>query len=97
MRKEIESGTVGFSLIINDNRMSILDNVKSLFLSPRFISFYWRTGGMASIGLLNLIAENITTLGLPAWAVVIIGLAIGEGTKALSNLSQGKDLGFAKK
>ena len=77
--------------------MTILNNLKNLFLSPRFISFYWRTGAVASMGLLSLIGENLTTLDFPNWLIIIVGLAISEGTKAISNLSKGKEMGFAKK
>lgn len=76
--------------------MTILQNILSLFQSPRFVSFYWRTGGMAAIAFLNLIVESLTTLGLPVWAVALIGLAIGELTKALNNAMQDKPMGFAK-
>ena len=76
--------------------METFNKVLDLFQSPRFVSFYWRTGGMALVGLLNLISADITSLGLPAWAVVLIGLAIGEGTKALNNAMQDKPLGFSK-
>lgn len=76
--------------------METFNKVLDLFQSPRFVSFYWRTGGMALITLLNLISESLTTLGLPAWVVVLIGLAIGEGTKALNNAMQDKPMGFQK-
>ena len=105
INKFIDTGTVGFSyeLIHKNNSMYsnpfkvIWENIVNLFLSPRFISFYWRTGGMALIGLLSFISENLNALSLPPWAVVLLGLAIGEATKAISNLKQGKDLGFSAK
>jgi len=77
--------------------MEILQNIKSLFLSPRFISFYWQAGSVAVVGLLNLIAENLTTLGLPAWLTVATGLMIAQGTKAISNWVNDKPLGFSNK
>ena len=77
--------------------MEILNNILSLFQSPRFISFYWQTGSVALIGLLNLISENTADLGLPAWAVVFVGLALSQLTKAITNLTQGKPMGFARK
>lgn len=76
--------------------MEYLKNIFSLFQSPRFVSFYWRTGGMALVALLNLISTDITSLGLPVWAVALIGLAIGEVTKALNNAMQDKPMGFVK-
>lgn len=77
--------------------MEILNNIKNLFLSSRFISFYWRTGGMALAGLLDLVLQGIDSVGLPVWAVALIGLAIGEATKAINNLVQSKDMGFSQK
>jgi len=76
--------------------MDILNKILELFISPRFISFYWRTGSMATVGFLNLISEGITDVGLPAYAVVVIGLILSEATKAISNLKQGKPLGFSR-
>lgn len=75
----------------------ILVNIGNLFISPRFVSFYWRTAGMAIAELLNMIANGIADVGLPVWAVAILGLLIGEATKAVNNWVKGKDLGFAKK
>ena len=77
--------------------MEIINNIKNLFLSPRFIAFYWQAGSVSVIGLLNLVSENISSLGLPSWGVVAVGLVIAQITKALSNYSQGKEMGFAKK
>lgn len=77
--------------------MEIIKNIKSLFISPRFISFYWRTGAVSLVGLISLVLENISNLGLPTFAVVIIGLLLGEATKALSNYVNEKPLGFSVK
>ena len=77
--------------------MKILENIAGLFVSPRFITFYINTGLIAGVGLFSLISENLGGLGLPEWAVVLIGLAIAQITKALNNLKQGKDMGFAPK
>lgn len=77
--------------------MQILINVKNLFISPRFISFYWRTAMLAASGLLALISENITSIGIPAWTVVIVGLLLGEATKAINNKLNAKPMGFSQK
>lgn len=77
--------------------MQILINIKNLFISPRFISFYWRTGAIALSGLIALVAENIADIGLPSLAVLIIGLVLGEASKALNNFINGKPMGFAPK
>lgn len=77
--------------------MNILINLKNLLISPRFISFYWRTGSMAVVALVDLISENITGIGLPTWAIPLVGLVLGELTKALNNLANYKSMGFAPK
>lgn len=77
--------------------MEIIINIKNLFISPRFISFYWRTGALALSELLALIAENVANIGLPGWAVLVIGLLLGEATKALNNFINGKPMGFVPK
>jgi len=77
--------------------MTFFDKVKDLLLSPRFMSWYWNMGTIAFVGFLSLIAENLANLGLPAWAVIGIGGFITQLTKAMSNASQGKELGFSKK
>lgn len=76
--------------------MNVLNNIKNLFISPRFVSFYWQAGSVVVVGLLNLIAENLTTIGLPEWAVVFTGLLIAQATKAISNRNAGKPMGFKK-
>lgn len=77
--------------------MEIIKNLGSLLISPRFMSFYWRTGAIAGVGFLNLISEGMANLGLPGWGVVVAGLIISELTKALNNLVNGKEMGFARK
>jgi len=77
--------------------MKILINLKNLLISPRFQSFYWRTGGMAVISFLNLISENIAEVGLPVWAVALVGLLLGEITKGITNYLNNKPMGFAPK
>jgi len=76
--------------------MTILNNLKNLLISARFTSFYWRSGSIIAVEFLSMIGDGLAGLGLPAWAVILIGLAIAEGTKAIKNLSKGKPMGFAK-
>ena len=77
--------------------MKILINLKNLLISPRFQSFYWRVGLTAVAGFLNLVAENITGLGLPLMIIPFLGMALAEITKALNNLANDKAMGFAPK
>ena len=50
----------------------------------RLKSFLWRLGSVCVIAGLNFIAQEIGDLGMPVWAVGIIGLASGELTKFLN-------------
>ena len=76
--------------------MEILTNLKNLLLSPRFTTFYWNSGLILAVGFLNLMAEGIADIGLSSFWVVTIGLVLGQATKALSNLTKGEPMGFAK-
>jgi hypothetical protein len=77
--------------------MEILINIKNLFISPRFITFYWNVGLTALVGLISLVSQNLDGLGLPVWAIVVIGAGLAQATKAISNFLQNKPLGFAPK
>jgi len=59
-------------------------------MSNRFKSFYWRAGSMMLVALLNAFVESSSTFGLSTQVVVLLGLVLGEITKALNNFSQGK-------
>lgn len=54
-------------------------------LKKRVVSLLWRAGCVGSIAALALISEQLGTLELPNWAVVIVGLGLSEATKWLSN------------
>ena len=77
--------------------MEILKNLWNLLISPRFQAFYWNTGCIAIIGFLNLLSENIVDIGLPVWAVGLIGLGLSQLTKAVSNYKNDKPMGFVYK
>jgi tetrahydromethanopterin S-methyltransferase subunit C len=54
-------------------------------MKKRLASFAWRTGGMVLAYALAAIAENLSIFELPVWATTVIGLVIGEITKAINN------------
>ena len=64
-----------------ENKKLLLNGVKSLA---------WRTGAFAAVGLLNL----VTQLNMPTEVQLVIGLLVGEITKAINKKYQ---LGQAKK
>lgn len=53
-------------------------------LKKRIKSFLWRTGAVMVIAGLNFIVKEVGGLGLPVWAVGMIGLIGGEITKWLN-------------
>lgn len=53
-------------------------------LVKRLKSFAWRLGGMAVVAGLNFVAENLGLTGLSPAVVAVIGLGVGELTKALN-------------
>jgi hypothetical protein len=60
------------------------DTVKSILLSTRFKSFYWRGGAMLFAGFLNVILESATDLQLNNGVVIVLGLVLAEITKFLN-------------
>lgn len=62
-----------------------MNTIKSVLLSSRFKSFYWRTSMMALAGFLALLANNIGDFGIPTEMAVIMGLIFGEISKEISN------------
>lgn len=65
-----------FKLWWNNNKDLILKRVKS---------YLWRTGCMAGVAALNWLSTQLGMMGLPMWAVGLLGLAIGELVKWLNN------------
>lgn len=69
-----------------------MENIKIVLLSNRFKSFYWRTGMMVVAAFLNLVVENISGFGFNPATTVVVGLIFGEISKAIANVSQGKEV-----
>lgn len=68
----------------------------NVLLSPRFKSFYWRSGMMFVAGFIALIAKNLELFHLPIGWVTLVGLVLGEVSKALNNRLKGKLGGFVR-
>jgi len=56
-----------------------------LLTSSRFKSFYWRTSMMFVAGFLAVIANNLGSLDLQGESVIVLGLVLGEVSKALNS------------
>jgi len=77
--------------------MEILNKIKDILQSPRFISFYWMSGMTVLVGFLSLIIDVIPDMGLPQFTATLIVMVLTQLTKALNNYKNGKPMGFAKK
>lgn len=62
--------------------------VKAFFGHKRVKSFLWRTGMMALAGFLAIGAEVIGDIGLSGGWVVLLGLMLGEVSKAIANFAK---------
>lgn len=60
----------------------------SILTSNRFKSFYWRTAMMALAGFIALVVENLAGFGLSAQTTVVLGLLLGELSKAVAKAAQ---------
>jgi hypothetical protein len=69
---------------------NILNGIVSFLTSNRLKSLYWRAGAMIVVGVINAILENLAGWGVTGQVQVILGLVLGEITKAINNWSQGK-------
>ncbi len=47
---------------------------------------------MMTIALINVVLESMSSFGLSTQIVVLLGLILGECTKALNNFTQGKTM-----
>ena len=59
--------------------------MKELLNSNRLKSLLWRTGMMALAGALAFLAENLGVLDLSVELTVLVGLILGEISKAINN------------
>jgi len=68
----------------------------NVILKKRVKSFLWRICVVMVIAGVDAIVENVAGLGVPQWAVLMIGLAGGEVTKVLNTKHQVKKAEKAK-
>ena len=68
-------------MLSEENKKELLKRSKSLL---------WRAGGQLAALLLAFAAENLQLFNLPPIVIVVLGLAISEATKTLSNYRLGK-------
>jgi len=73
-----------------------MNQILNVLTSPRFQSFYWRTAMLAVAGFVALLAESLDLFELSLNATAILGLILGEVSKALNNLVHNKPLGITK-
>lgn len=61
-----------------------------LFSSTRLKSFLWRAGAVGLVAIVGYTQTEITNLQLSETSIVLIGLVLGEITKALNNVIQSR-------
>jgi hypothetical protein len=62
--------------------------MKEIFFSNRMKSLYWRTLMMFIAGICAAIADDIGLLKLNGEMTVLVGLVLGEISKAINNMIQ---------
>lgn len=68
--------------------MNIITDITKVLTSSRFKSFYWRTGMMFLAGFVDLVIENLGGSGMSPQIIVVLGLVLGEVSKAINNIVQ---------
>lgn len=63
---------------------------RELFSSTRLKSFLWRAGAVGLVAIVGYAQTEITNLQLSETSIVLIGLVLGEITKALNNVIQSR-------
>jgi hypothetical protein len=59
--------------------------MKTFFTSNRVKSFLWRTGMMVLAAIIASVTDSLTSFGLTPQAVVVLGLILGEVSKAINS------------
>lgn len=62
-----------------------METILNTLTSNRFKSFYWRTSMMIIAGLITVIINSFTDLGITGELAVVLGLILGEISKAINN------------
>lgn len=61
-----------------------MKKIKEVLTSPRFKSFYWRSGMMVVAAFVSLLAENVSSFEFSPQVTVVLGLVLGEISKYLN-------------
>jgi hypothetical protein len=64
--------------------------ISEFFSSTRLKSFIWRAGAVGLVAIVGYAQTEITNLQLSETSIVLIGLVLGEITKALNNVIQSR-------
>lgn len=64
--------------------------ISEFFSSTRLKSFIWRAGAVGLVAIVGYAQTEITNLQLSETSIVLIGLVLGEITKALNNVVQSR-------
>lgn len=58
------------------------------FSSIRLKSFLWRAGAMGAVAVIGVFQAEITNYSLRPEIIAVLGLVLGEITKALNNVAK---------
>lgn len=64
--------------------------LKDVLLSTRMKSLYWRVSMMAVAGFCNVLSDSLVGFHLTPEATTLLGLVLGEVSKAINNSVSGK-------
>lgn len=70
--------------------MTNIEALKVILTSTRFKSFYWRLGAFLTAAVTLAAADWIAGYEAGTPELVLLGLALGEISKAISNYANGK-------
>ena len=62
-----------------------MNKIKEVLSSNRFKSFYWRLGMMIVATVVAFLSEAVVDFGWSAEITILVGLVLGEISKALNS------------
>jgi hypothetical protein len=69
---------------LNNGPIQVNNNGPRAILIKRIKSLLWRGSMMALAVLVSFLLDNVSSLDLPQWATVVLGLGLGELSKYLN-------------
>lgn len=70
--------------------MNFIKTLGEVLTNSRFKSFYWRSAMMFVAGFITLFADHISLFEFSPMVTTVLGLVLGEVSKAVNNQLSGK-------